>query len=71
MGRVFAGDAPYVGMSEAMSKKRKPKAPAPRDPYWRTRRALGAKREPPAGRYDRTREKAEERAAKREPREDS
>jgi hypothetical protein len=50
-----------------MSKKPKKTAPAPRDPYWRTRRALGAKRVASTKQYDRADEKEAERTAKYTP----
>ena len=53
-----------------MSKKPKKTAAGPRDPYWRARRALGAKRAPNARAYDRDRAKAADRADPEDPEED-
>ena len=53
-----------------MSKKPKKTAAGPRDPYWRARRALGAKRAPNARAYDRDRAKAADRADPEDPPED-
>ena len=50
-----------------MSKKPKKPAAAPRDPYWRTLRALGAKRRPTGKAYDRASEKTVARTARRAP----
>lgn len=53
-----------------MSKKPKKPARGPRDPYWRARRALGARRMPSARAYDRDRAKAIENADPEDPEED-
>ena len=55
-----------MAINGAMSKRPK-KTAALRDPYWRTLRALGARRRPAGKDYDRAREKAAERAARRDP----
>lgn len=54
-----------------MSKKPKKTPRGPRDPYWRARRALGARRAPNARAYDRDRAKAADRADPEDPDEDA
>ena len=60
-GRREAGDADIDMSARKQKGQRKPAKP--RDPYWRLRRALGAKRKASARVYRRAQQRAKEREA--------